>query len=100
MVFFDPVRLILERLADTDIEAIAKSVSRSSILSDLDVRMITSRVDGIPLFAEEFASAVVEHRLGGEQGSDLPETIQASVMSRLDMMGEAKLVAQVASVFG
>ena len=96
----DPLQLTLERLSDKDIEAIARSVSQSSALSDLDIRRIASRVDGIPLFAEEFTSAAVDHQLGGEQRFDLPETIQASVMSRLDMLGDAKFVAQVASILG
>ena len=96
----DPVRLILERLPDADIEAIVRNVGRSSTLSDLDIRMIASRVEGIPLFAEEFTSAAVDHWIGGQRGFDLPETIQASVMSRLDMLGDAKSVAQVASVLG
>jgi class 3 adenylate cyclase/predicted ATPase len=95
----DPKLVTLEPLGDDDIESIARSVGRSS-LSDDNLRKIVSRVDGIPLFAEELASAALGQQFGGRPDSDLPETIQASVMSKLDMLNHAKFVAQVASVFG
>jgi class 3 adenylate cyclase len=68
-------------------------------LSDAVVREIRDQTDGVPLFIEELTRAVVE---GGREGSvgGIPTTLQASLMSRLDRLGPAKELAQLAAVIG
>ena len=82
--------------------------------SDLVPRRITSqiveRTDGVPLFVEEFTRAVVDSGAvplaaespvpSGKLPPLVPASIQDSLMERLDRLGPAKRVAQIASVFG
>lgn len=53
---------------------------------------ILSRADGVPLFLEEFALAA--------QNTAVPRTLQQLFTARLDALGEAKSLAQCASVLG
>jgi class 3 adenylate cyclase len=68
-------------------------------LPDAVVREIRDQTDGVPLFIEELTRAVME---GGRDGSagGIPTTLQASLMSRLDRLGPAKELAQLAAVIG
>jgi serine/threonine protein kinase/tetratricopeptide (TPR) repeat protein len=65
-----------------------------------DVRQqIIARTDGIPLFLEELTKAVFE--TGWTRGkADIPSTLSGSLAARLDGLGPAKEVAQIASVIG
>ncbi len=69
------------------------------------VRMLASRADGVPLFLEEAT------RMALEMAADrpdvdvtaldtVPSSLQDLLMARLDAMGAAKQVAQVAAVLG
>nr|WP_282571888.1 adenylate/guanylate cyclase domain-containing protein [Roseomonas acroporae] len=53
---------------------------------------ILSRADGVPLFIEEFVLATGE--------AAVPHTLQQLFAARLDSLGEARLVAQLAAVLG
>lgn len=64
---------------------------------DAFVREIVDRADGVPLFAEEIAKSALEANRG-DQG--IPDSLQASLMARLDRLGDAKAVAQVAAAIG
>ena len=57
-----------------------------------------TRSDGVPLFAQELTKAVLDLRSLGP--SAVPLTLQDSLMARLDRLGRAKDIAQIASVFG
>ena len=61
---------------------------------------IIARTDGVPLFIEELTRCVLE--TGGAFGdSGVPETLQASLLARLDRLGpEVKEIAQIAAVIG
>ena len=70
---------------------------------------IIERTDGIPLFVEELTKAVLEagsERAGEHAEADplpglvVPATLRASLMARLDRLGSAKEVAQIAAVIG
>ena len=58
--------------------------------------------DGVPLFIEELTRAVLEAPELDSSGSMLavPDTLQASLMARLDRLPGAKMVAQIGSVIG
>jgi class 3 adenylate cyclase len=69
-------------------------------LPDATVGGILDQADGVPLFIEELTRAVVE---GGKEGSPaggIPTSLQASLMSRLDHLGDAKELAQLGAVIG
>ena len=67
---------------------------------------IVARADGVPLFAEELTRMVLESaEQAGESGRRLPtlsipSTLDSSLNTRLDRLGDAKAVAQLASVIG
>jgi class 3 adenylate cyclase len=68
-------------------------------LTDDMVVEILDQTDGVPLFIEELTRAVVEGGRDGPAGG-IPTTLQASLMSRLDRLGPAKELAQLAAVIG
>jgi tetratricopeptide (TPR) repeat protein len=61
---------------------------------------LVERADGVPLFLEELARAVLEEALDGVAPAAIPSTLQDSLMARLDRLGPAREVAQIASVLG
>jgi class 3 adenylate cyclase/ABC-type lipoprotein export system ATPase subunit len=78
--------------------ALIRQVANRSQMVDSLVREIIARSDGVPLFAQELTKAVLDLRSVGP--SAVPLTLQDSLMARLDRLGRAKDVAQIASVFG
>ncbi len=66
-------------------------------LSAETVAAIVAKTDGIPLFVEELTKSVME--LAGEDGA-VPATLKDSLMARLDRLGDARDVAQIAAVIG
>jgi tetratricopeptide (TPR) repeat protein len=63
------------------------------------VAELAQRADGVPLFIEELARSVVE--AGGQtKFADIPTTLQALLMARLDRLDTAKEVAQTGAVIG
>ena len=74
-------------------------------------RRIIERSDGVPLFVEEVTKALLDAELKDQSGtrktSDsstivpaIPLTLQGSLAARLDRLGTAKEVAQLAAVVG
>jgi predicted ATPase len=62
------------------------------------IATIVAKTDGVPLFAEELTKSVMES--AGEGGAAVPATLKDSLMARLDRLGEAREVAQIAAVIG
>ena len=60
---------------------------------------VTERTGGVPLFVEEVTRLLLER---GDQGGiqAIPPTLQQSLTARLDRLGPAREVAQIASVIG
>jgi class 3 adenylate cyclase len=63
-------------------------------------RDIVEQTDGVPLFIEELTRAVVEGRKESSPAGGIPTSLQASLTSRLDRLGPAKELAQLAAVIG
>jgi class 3 adenylate cyclase len=64
---------------------------------------LIERTDGIPLFVEELTRAVLESEDAGDEAAnavEIPSTLRSLLASRLDGLGPARQVAQVASVIG
>ena len=68
-------------------------------LSKEVVEGVTDRTGGVPLFVEEVTRLLLER---SEQGDihAIPPTLQQSLTARLDRLGPAREVAQVAAVIG
>jgi class 3 adenylate cyclase/predicted ATPase len=76
-------------------------------LSPRIVADIVARTDGLPLFIEEVTKAIVEGDKGGvtptrsaRDNDLLPFSLQASLLARLDRLGRAREIAQVAAAIG
>jgi class 3 adenylate cyclase/predicted ATPase len=104
-------RIALQKLAAHECEEMVAAVAGSDFVSRRITSQIVERTDGVPLFVEEFTRAVVDSGAvplaaestvpsGKLPESLVPASIHDSLMERLDRLGPAKRVAQIASVFG
>ncbi len=103
-------RVPLGRLSRDESRQLVTQLAVGSALPSDVVEMILAKTDGVPLFLEEFTRNVVES--GSVAGGDteetshgkttlpVPATLHLSLMARLDRLGEAKTVAQIASALG
>jgi len=78
--------------------ALIRQVASRTQIGDSLIQEIVSRSDGVPLFAQELTKAVLDLRSVGPGA--VPLTLQDTLMARLDRLGRAKEIAQIASVFG
>jgi class 3 adenylate cyclase/predicted ATPase len=103
--------IALHKLAPHECEQMVAAVAGSDIVPRRITSQILERTDGVPLFVEEFTRAVIDSRRveraadGSKLSKNLPDplvpsSIHDSLMERLDRLGPAKRVAQIASVFG
>ena len=104
-------RISLERLEDTDIEKLLINVAQCRQVSPEVCSVIGERTDGVPLYVEELTKALLEagdllireDRLelaGPADHLTLPPTLRDSLASRLDRVGPARQLAQIAAVLG
>ena len=97
-------KINLERLALAEAEALMRSVSGDKQLPDVVLKDLLARADGVPLYVEEMTKAVIESGLlragAGNYELNLPSTLRDSLAARLDHLGAAKGVAQLAAVIG
>ena len=100
--------LALNRLDRREGTALVELVLGNKALPPEVVAEIVDRTDGVPLFIEELTKAVVEGGAGNNDpsattrpGLVLPATLHASLMARLDRLGQgAKETAQIGAVIG
>ena len=88
----------LDRLSNRDCETLVREVAGPAALRNRTVEQILSRSDGNPLFVEELSAAVMETKTAAAKG--VPDSLQSSLMARLDRLGDAKQTAQICSVLG
>jgi class 3 adenylate cyclase/tetratricopeptide (TPR) repeat protein len=70
------------------------------VLSEEATAHILRRADGVPLFIEELTRSVIEIE-SAVGDTEIPDTLQASLLARLDRLGsEAKEIAQIAAAIG
>jgi tetratricopeptide (TPR) repeat protein len=89
--------LTLGRLGRPECAQVVAGVAAAHGLSTSAVAAIVAKTDGIPLFIEELTRSVME--AAGEDGA-VPATLKDSLMARLDRLGGAREVAQIAAVIG
>jgi predicted ATPase len=103
--------LRLNRLAREQTEAIILDVAGSKQLPRELQEQITSKSDGVPLFAEELTKTVLESGLLQDAGDRyvavgplpplaMPTTLLGSLTARLDRLGEIREIAQIAAAIG
>jgi tetratricopeptide (TPR) repeat protein len=90
--------LTLGRLGRAECAQLIAGVAASHSLSAEMVAEIVAKTDGVPLFVEELTKSVME--TAGDDSPAVPATLKDSLMARLDRLGEAREVAQIASVIG
>ena len=91
-------KLNLTRLSRAQVASIVCDVAGQEVADDAIARVV-ERTDGVPLFVEELTRAMAE--AGFDLSDDeVPVTLQASLMARLDRLGPAKEIAQIGAVIG
>jgi tetratricopeptide (TPR) repeat protein len=92
-------QLTLNRLnARQTREMVSGVVARTALAQDL-IDAVVIRTDGVPLFAEELTRLILEGD-GRSVVREIPATLHDSLTARLDRLGPAKEVAQLAAVIG
>ena len=96
--------LTLNNLSSEQSSRLVESITRASDLPDEVVRQISEKTGGIPLFLEEVSKSFLgghgEEDLSALESHSIPDTLQASLLSTLDRLGDSKLFAQAGSVIG
>ena len=100
----------LNRLGEREIVALIDRLTGNRPLPENIREDIIERTDGIPLFVEEMTKAVLEAADGGSteraaatiplSSGDVPASLHASLMARLDRLGSAKEIAQIGAAIG
>ena len=91
--------LTLSRLSRGQGAEVVRAAGGEALPEEVIARILR-RADGVPLYIEELTRSVIEAGPGGG-GTDIPETLQASLLARLDRLGaDAKELAQLAAVIG
>jgi class 3 adenylate cyclase/tetratricopeptide (TPR) repeat protein len=97
--------ITLERLSADAARHMAQNLCAAVALPANELDAIIARTDGIPLFIEEMTRMLqdAQHtgaRAGGSAALGVPDTLADLLMERLDRLGPAKALAQVAAVVG
>ncbi|MCA0244833.1 MAG: AAA family ATPase [Proteobacteria bacterium] len=105
----------LDRMAAPFIREIVLGLPGAQALPAATLERIAVLAEGVPLYAEQIARSVLEtlHDAPGSDGDgdagragdapasiEVPASLSASLLARLDRMGSAKAVAQVAALLG
>ncbi len=92
------LHLTLSPLTRPQMTTMVDAIAGERALPGTVVKEVVTRSDGVPLFVEELTKSALESdRL---EGLEIPATLQDALMARLDRLGAAKEVAQLASVLG
>jgi class 3 adenylate cyclase/predicted ATPase len=99
------------RLSRAATESIIESIAGGKKLPPHVICEIVEKTEGVPLFVEELTRMVIESGLLREQDDHyemtgpltalaIPSTLYESLMARLDRLGGAKEIAQIAATIG
>jgi predicted ATPase/class 3 adenylate cyclase len=103
--------LTLGRLDRNDVESMVARVTGGRVLPAEVMKQIVDKTDGNPLFVEELTKAVLEagilvenaegYRLDGPLPPlAIPETLQDSLMARLDRLAPVREIGQIGAAIG
>jgi len=99
-------QLALTPLAHPHCVQLVEAIAGRGALFPGVIRKILERADGIPLFLEELTQTVIEAgndqpgKIGGPASIDVPMTLHASLMARLERFSDAKAVMQIGAAIG
>ena len=94
--------ITLNRLGRRHAAEIAQQVGGEELVAAI-IDRIVARAEGIPLYVEELTKTVVESYTSEQEPAldDLiPQSLQSSLIARLDRLDEAKEIAQIGAVIG
>jgi class 3 adenylate cyclase/tetratricopeptide (TPR) repeat protein len=92
-------RIVLGRLDRESIRNLVIASAPQALAPDLLERLV-ARADGVPLFAEELAGLVGAEGADATDDFPIPSALSDLLMARLDQLGPARQLAQVAAVLG
>ena len=103
--------LTLNRFSKGRVIAMIERVTAGKTLPDEVRDQIIEKTDGVPLFVEELTKTVLESGLIEDKGDHyalsgplpplaIPNTLQDSLMARLDRLASVKETAQIAALLG
>ncbi|CAG0974754.1 partial Adenylate cyclase 1, partial [Gammaproteobacteria bacterium] len=95
----------LGRLPNEDSAELVRQTLGEQGLENEIIESVVAKTDGIPLYLMEYTKAVAETRRpdaarDGRRASAIPSTLHDLLLARLDRLGEAKAVAQLAALLG
>jgi class 3 adenylate cyclase/tetratricopeptide (TPR) repeat protein len=93
-------QIALSRLNARHVRAMIAQVAAQSALANQTLDAVVERTSGVPLFVEELTRAVLESGNANFGDHLIPVTLHDSLMARLDRLGSAKEILQIASVIG
>ena len=91
--------IALAPLERREVQQMVNEVAALHALSSQTMEALVTRTGGVPLFIEEVTRSMIEEDGHGAMQA-IPATLQALLTTRLDRLGSAKEVAQVAAVLG
>src|SRR5262249_1791573 len=103
--------LVLHRLERPQVEALLRQRAGGKTLPPEVVQYIVAKTDGVPLYVEELTKMLLASPLLREEADQyvltgplrtvaIPDTLQDTLMARLDQLQAAKEVAQLGAVLG
>ena len=90
--------LALGRLGKAQCAEIVAGIAAAQSITHELVEEILAKTDGVPLFVEELTRTIAESPTPNRLA--VPSTLQDSLMARLDRLGPAKEIAQIAAAIG
>lgn len=104
-------KIDLLRLPQSEILILIQKIVGDKKLDDKALSLLSERIDGVPLFAEELISALFEKNILVERDNaiylsaefetaSIPVTLKDSLNQRLQNTGNAKETAQIAAILG
>lgn len=93
-------RMTLDRLSTCNVRQMVLQVVAHQALTEQTLAAVVERTGGVPLFVEELTRAVLESGDAKSIGREIPVTLRDSLMARLDRLGPAKEIIQIAAVIG
>jgi class 3 adenylate cyclase/predicted ATPase len=103
--------ITLNRLERAHAEALVARIAGTKTLPAEVVDHIVSKTDGVPLYVEELTKTILESDILRDAGEhfeltgplsslSIPDTLQESLMARLDHLPQVRELAQIGSVLG
>lgn len=103
--------LLLSRLERIHIDALVRRLAGGKMLPTEVVEHIVDKTDGVPLYVEELTKMLLESDFLEEHAEQyvltgvldsraIPDSLQASLMARLDRLPKVREVAQLGAVLG